>query len=57
LDALFFILHGILDPADPAYDPVQAFDDISYILSAFPIVEQEETARWGHYRSRDLCLA
>lgn len=21
------------------------------------IVEREETARWGHYRSRDLCLA
>ncbi|MEA3040720.1 MAG: hypothetical protein QOC65_209 [Sphingomonadales bacterium] len=53
LDALYFILYGVLDPADPA----QGRDDIRYIYSTFPIVEREETARWGSYRSRDLCLA
>ncbi|HZG10179.1 MAG TPA: hypothetical protein VEZ70_14485 [Allosphingosinicella sp.] len=53
LDALYFILYGVFDPADPA----QGRDDIRYIYSTFPIVEREETARWGSYRSRDLCLA
>ncbi len=53
LDALYFILYGVFDPADPA----QSRDDIRYIYSTFPIVEREETARWGNYRSRDLCLA
>lgn len=53
LDALYFILYGVFDPADPA----QSRDDIRYIYSTFPIVEREETARWGSYRSRDLCLA
>ncbi len=32
-------------------------DDIRYIYSTFPIVEREEIARWGSYRSRDLVLA
>jgi len=53
LDALYFILYGIEDPDDPALSR----DDIRYIYSTFPIVEREEAARWGNYRSRDLCLA
>lgn len=53
LDALFFILYGVFDPAEPE----QSRDDIRYIFSTFPIVEREETARWSSYRSRDLCLA
>jgi hypothetical protein len=53
LDALYFILYGVFDPANPA----QGRDDIRYIYSTFPIVEREEIARWGSYRSRDLCLA
>ena len=28
-----------------------------YIYSTFPIVERDETAAYGTYRSRDLCLA
>src|SRR3546814_13868781 len=46
-------LGGAFDPADPA----QSRDDIRYIYSTFPIVEREETAKWGSNRSRDLCLA
>jgi hypothetical protein len=53
LDALYFILYGLFDPADPA----QGRDDIRYIYSTFPIIEREETAKWGSYRSQDLCLA
>ncbi|MCA3717618.1 MAG: restriction endonuclease, partial [Brevundimonas sp.] len=53
LDALYFILYGVFDPADPT----QSRDDIRYIYSTFPIVEREEIARWGSYRSRDLALA
>jgi len=53
LDALYFVLYGVFDPADPA----QSRDDIRYIYSTFPIVEREETAKWGSYRSRDLALA
>jgi hypothetical protein len=53
LDALYFILYGVFDPADPA----QSRDDIRYIYSTFPIVEREEITRWGSYRSRDLALA
>jgi hypothetical protein len=53
LDALYFILYGVFDRADTA----QSRDDIRYIYSTFPIVEREETAKWGRYRSRDLCLA
>lgn len=40
LDALYFILYGVFDPADPA----QSRDDIRYIYSTFPIVERQETA-------------
>ena len=46
LDALFFRLYGVTDR-----------DDIRYVYSTFPIVEREETAAYGTYRSRDLCLA
>lgn len=53
LDALYFVLYGVFDPADPA----QSRDDIRYVYSTFPIVAREETASWGRYRSRDLCLA
>lgn len=53
LDALYFILYGVFDSADPT----QSRDDIRYIFSTFPIVEREETAKYGLYRSRDLTLA
>ena len=46
LDALHFHLYGVTDR-----------DDVRYIYSTFPIVEREETAAYGTYRSRDLCLA
>ena len=53
LDALYFILYGVFDPANAA----ASRDDIRYIYSTFPIVCAQETAKWGSYRSRDLCLA
>jgi hypothetical protein len=53
LDALYFILYGVYDSTDPA----RSRDDIRYIYSTFPIVEREEIAKWGRYRSRDLALA
>lgn len=53
LDALYFILYRVFDPADA----VQSRDDIRYIYSTFPIVERQEIAAHGSYRSRDLCLA
>ncbi|MDE2866944.1 MAG: Eco57I restriction-modification methylase domain-containing protein [Gemmatimonadota bacterium] len=46
LDALYFHLYGVTER-----------DDIRYIYSTFPIVEREETAEYGTYRSRDLALA
>ena len=46
LDALYFHLYGVTDR-----------EDIRYIYSTFPIVEREETAAYGTYRSRDLALA
>ncbi|MDE0436464.1 MAG: hypothetical protein OXH92_20900, partial [Bryobacterales bacterium] len=46
LDALYFHLYGVTDR-----------DDIRYIWSTFPIVERDERAAYGAYRSRDLCLA
>ncbi|MCY4213440.1 MAG: hypothetical protein OXF68_07435 [Gammaproteobacteria bacterium] len=46
LDAVFFLLYGI-----------QNRDDIRHIYASFPIVERQETAAYGHYRTRDLCLA
>ena len=46
LDAVFCHLHGVTDR-----------DDIRYVYSTFPIVERQEIAEYGRYRSRDLCLA
>ena len=46
LDAVFLHLYGVTDR-----------DDARYIHSTFPIVERQERARYGAYRSRDLCLA
>lgn len=46
LDALYFHLYGVTDR-----------DDIRYIYSTFPIVQREETAAYGTYRSQDLALA
>ncbi len=46
LDAVFFHLYGVTDR-----------DDVRYVYSTFPIVEKQETATYGRYRSRDLCLA
>ena len=46
LDAVYFHLYGMTDR-----------DDVRYVYSAFPIVEREETAAYGRYRTRDLCLA
>lgn len=54
LDALYFILYGVFDPADPE----KSRDDIGYIYSTFPIVERQERAAFaGKYRSRDLALS
>lgn len=53
LDALYFILYGVFDPENPA----GSRDDIRYIYGTFPIVERQEIAAYGRYRSRDLCLA
>ena len=46
LDAVFFHLYGVTDR-----------DDVRDVYSTFPIVEREETAAYGSYRSLDLCLA
>jgi len=46
LDALYFHLYGMTDRKD-----------IRHVYSTFPIVEREEKAAYGCYRSRDLCLA
>jgi len=53
LDAVFFHLYGVFDPADRA----RSRDDFAYVYSTFPIVERQETAAHGRYLSRDLCLA
>jgi hypothetical protein len=46
LDAIYFHLYGVTDR-----------DDVRYIYSTFPIVEREEMAAYGRYRSCELCLA
>ena len=46
LDAVFFHLYGVTDR-----------DDVRYVYSTFPIVEQQEVETYGRYRSRDQCLA
>lgn len=53
LDALYFILYNVFDPADPT----RSRDNVRYVYSTFPIVEREEIEKWGSYRSLDLCLA
>ncbi|MEO7569680.1 MAG: hypothetical protein ABIT16_08430 [Croceibacterium sp.] len=53
LDALYFILYGVFDPANAA----ASRDDIRYIYSTFPIVAEKETEKWGSYKSEDLCIA
>ena len=46
LDAVFFNLYGVTDR-----------DEVRYVYSTFPIVERQETNTYGHFRSRDICLA
>ena len=46
LDTVFFHLYGVTDR-----------DDVRYVYSTFPIVERQEMATYGRYRSRDLYLA
>lgn len=45
LDAVYFHLYGVSDR-----------DDVRYVYATFPIVERQERATYGRYRSRDLCL-
>ena len=45
LDALYFHLYGV------------SRDDADYILSTFPIVQKEDEAEFGTYRTRNLILA
>ncbi len=45
LDALYFRLYGL------------SRDDADYILSTFPIVQKEDEAEFGTYRTRSLILA
>ncbi|MGD9471235.1 MAG: hypothetical protein AB7G24_05245 [Novosphingobium sp.] len=53
LDALYFILYGVFDPANAA----ASRDDIRYIYSTFPIIAQQERDKWGSFKSEELCLA
>ncbi|MDE2957126.1 MAG: Eco57I restriction-modification methylase domain-containing protein [Bacteroidota bacterium] len=46
LDAVYFHLYGLTTRRD-----------VRYIYSTFPILEREETAKYGRYLSCDLCLA
>ena len=46
LDAVFFHLYGVTDR-----------DDVRHVWSTFPIIERQDVAAFGRYRSRDLCLA
>ena len=46
LNAIFFYLYQITNR-----------DDVRYVYSTFSIVDRGETAAYGRYRSRDLCLA
>ena len=45
LDALYFHLYGL------------SKDDADYILGTFPIVQRQDEAAFGHYRTRALVLA
>lgn len=53
LDALYFILYGVFDPANAA----ASRDDIRYIYSTFPIIAQQERDKWGSFKGEELCLA
>ena len=54
LDALYFILYGVFDPANAA----ASRDDIRYIYSTFPIIAQQERDKWGgNFKSEELSLA
>ena len=46
LDAIFFHLYGVTDR-----------NDVRYIFSTFPIVENQEIHTYGIYQSCELCLA
>ena len=45
LDALYFHLYGLTR------------DDAHYILSTFPIIQRQDQAQFGHYRTKALILA
>ena len=45
LDALYFHLYGL------------SREDAAYVLSTFPIVQREDEATFGKYRTRDLILS
>ena len=45
LDALYFHLYGL------------SREDAEYVLSTFPIVQREDKAAFGRYRTRDLILS
>ena len=45
LDALYFHLYGL------------SHEDAEYVLSTFPIVQREDEAKFGAYRTRNLILA
>jgi hypothetical protein len=53
LDALYFMLYF---PSGTLAEMEALRDTAAYIYSTFPIVEREETAAFGRYLSRDLCL-
>lgn len=53
LDAIFFILYGLFDSEERH----KSRENITYIYSTFPIIEREETKRFGRYLSRDMTLA
>jgi hypothetical protein len=53
LDALYFILYGVYNSSDAAASRAT----IRFIYSTFPVIEREEVAEYGRYRSRDLALA
>ena len=46
LDAVFFHIYGVTER-----------DDVRYVYSTFPIIERQEIAAYGNFRSRELCLA
>jgi hypothetical protein len=54
LDALYFMLYF---PSKTKAEVAALRETAEYIFSTFPIVEREDIAAHGRYRSRDLCLA